>query len=354
MTETIIKHLMTRPLAPILKGSVEKDSENALKMMTVLDYYVQKYSLYKYINAVPNLFEQLFNFKSYATFQCYKYILEESLRRKLLKCDHCDFLSTYEITITHMALNHDRHVNIRFCQWCKRTDLKTHERFNNFQDCYSEYGKSNLDLAKGWHINKYLSINRRFYNVVCQIAEKLGVLIQRSRNSTRTVEENIETIELDDDDEEKNNDELFSDITLWRSPKTINLDALEELFKEAMHYFWTKNNTIIIDDDDDDDVVDDISAKEGHSKDQENSLHTLNNSIILTPPLRPIPILTQIPHPEPVTNDELTKLTSFVFSTINNIHDEKIKRQTLKRLGQVIIHASAEDMNTHFQMDGIL
>lgn len=398
MEQIIVKHLMTRPIAPIVMSSMEKEDEIALKVMIILDYYVQKCDLYGNISAVPNLFDQLFKFKSYASFQYYKYVLDDSLKKKLLKCEFCDLLSTYEITITHMALNHDKHLNVRYCQWCKKTDLKTHKRFKDFKRCYSKYGHNKFDLKKRWRINEYLGIIRRFYKIVSGVAKKLGVHIQRNENSTTTTDQKVVTIELDDDDDDDDNDDdddgdkLCSEISLWRSSKGINLDALAEMFQEAMKFFWTNiknelyqidnNNTITIDDEDD-------STQEYNPTCLEKSSNQTNMSMSLTPPLQPNSIITESHYPdkeqplnicnisnkleimtppilannidaqptqfvERVTATEMVKFKDFVASTINNIYDETIKRRTLKQIQQVLLQASAEDMSVHFQVDGFI
>lgn len=366
---------MKRPFASIVSSSSEKDNDIALKVMCVVDYYMEKHDLYRQINSVPKLMEQIFKFKSYAMFQYYKYALKKTLMRdRPLQCECCEFMGTYETTLEHMVLNHDRHKSARDCHWCGETELANHEATNTLNECYVKYSFRNR-----LRDDNCPSFIGHVYKLISKIALTLNVQTLRSATFMATM---IKTTAIADsiasDDDGISNEMIVSDLMFKRSPKRINLESLEKLFNEAMCYFRVpikrnhetevdmmmsriQNQPICHEFAIGDTMFDEKSIENETANNftmttvcTEPTLNSYNYqypvqkvmpqpSFTLTPPLRPNDVITQ-----PVTELELRNFTNFAGSTINNMYDETIKRRTMCQIQQILLQASADDMHIRF------
>lgn len=135
--DRITAHLPKRPFAPSLERSKEKNSEEALKVMCVDDYFIEQDSLYDRIIGQPKLLEQLMMFKSYRSSQYFHYdTIGIGIGNQLLKCKDCELVGPYGCILTHMAINHDMHIGLVHCAYCKRQKVATHMEEETFEDCY--------------------------------------------------------------------------------------------------------------------------------------------------------------------------------------------------------------------------
>lgn len=242
LRQTIMDHLMSRPIETIVVNSMEKDFDIALKMMCVIDWCVDKKDLYTEIKATPKLLDQLLRFRYFGSFQFREYQLKKSLlTNKLLQCESCEFTAPYKTTLEHMVLSHDLHKSALICQYCQTTRLREHEHNHTLDNCYMNY-----------QIRQQLNTNQpcppvivEFYTLIRNIAKKLGVNFKRydsfnACGNNRAQNNEIIEIDDDDDDEECNRVNNGPYIHQWignRTKKTIKLDVLDELFQEAMYYF---------------------------------------------------------------------------------------------------------------------
>lgn len=359
MNGKIIEHLMTRPISSIVINSMEKDNDIALKLMCIIDYYLEKHDLYPRISNVPKLLEQLLRLKSYGSFRYFKYVLKKSLLRdKLLQCDCCEFIAPYIVTLEHMVLNHNRHKSSTICQWCDRTDLNAHENCNTLNNCYMQYR-----IKNHLNVNEYPRVIDEFYNVLTKVAAKLDVLCNRTRFQSRNTY-SIETIELfDDDDDDISNEIHVTQPSVKASKKPLNINAVEKLFDEAMYFFnvptFTNSVVPVHTKTTNNRTVEPITAPIEYGNQSPMSSvssyyppHHMRSplpSFALTPPLRTSDLIAP-----PITLNEIRNFTNFAGSTLNNMYNESIKRKTLFQMQQILLQASAEDMNFRFQMDGLM
>lgn len=366
---------MKRPFAPIVSSSLEKDNDIALKVMCVVDHYVDKHDLYRHINAVPKLLEQIFRFRSYAMFQYYKYTMKKTLiKDRPLQCECCEFLGTYENTLEHMVLNHDRHKSARLCHYCGVKDLAMHDNENTLHECYVKYSIRNRLME-----DKCPSFIAEIFKLITKIAIRLNVQTIRAASFSATCQltTGIAT-GIADDDDEISNEIVITDLMFKRSPKRINLDVLEKLFSEAMDYFNVPLDSkreaklsMMVHRIPNDTICHEFGIDDRIFNEKTIDTESTNNfamtsvctepppnaynypypmqevlpppSFTLTPPLRPTDVITQ-----PVTEIELRNFTNFAGSTINNMHNETIKRRTMCQIQQILLQASADDMHVRF------
>lgn len=242
LRQTIMDHLMSRPIASIVVNSMEKDFDIALKMMCVIDFFVEKRDLYAEIKATPKLLDQLLRFRFFGSFKFREYQLKKSsLGNKLLQCESCEFTAPYITTLEHMVMSHDLHKSALICQYCQTTRLREHDENHTLDNCYLNY-----------QIRQQINTNHpcppvivEFYKLIRKIAAKLGVNVKRNDHfnacgNTRIPIEIIEIDDNDDDDDEeckRVNNEPFIHNRSYNTKKTIKLDVLDELFQEAMYFF---------------------------------------------------------------------------------------------------------------------
>lgn len=244
--QKIEDHLMNRPISSIVVNSLEKDSDIALKVMSVVDYLVEKNGLYTEIMATPKLLDQLLRFRYFGLFRFYEYKMKRSLvGAKLLQCESCEFIAPYITTMEHMVLSHNRHKSSNQCQWCQKTALRAHEKFHTLENCYMNY-KIKQQISSNYRCPDVIV---KFYSLINKIANKLGVRITRAESYKAHDNKTPIMIEIDDDDDDDNDvdddvinqdvpsHEMFLHGTTMKNKKTIDMHVLESMFREAMIYF---------------------------------------------------------------------------------------------------------------------
>lgn len=279
--QAIAQHLKKGLFAPIFEQSAEKTDPVALKMMCVVDYNVQCWNLYHRMQAVgPKLMRQLMQFRSYGTFKYYDYLVGSDIEKFVLKCKFCDLIGPYGYILTHMAINHDTHIGLKLCVYCKRIDLKQHFVNNSLDDCYAEYIRNN-DIEMDEDV---CDIVTAFYDTLKGLAAKFKIKTLRNYGFTgkgRQVSERLPRSYGSDIDR---NIKVIRVLTPSIKAKNISghVDALNHEFKRVMSFLYGGNNdsrmmqqatgansngcdqndTIVISDDSDDEV-DDSNVNEG-------------------------------------------------------------------------------------------
>lgn len=170
--QAIAQHLQKRPFAPIFVRSNEKDDHIALKFMCIIDYNVQRWSLYAQMNAAgPKLLAHLMQFNSYGTFKYYDYNVGHEIGKRVLKCKFCELIGAYGLILTHMAISHNTHIGLKVCSYCNRYDLKKHCEDNSLEECYAGYIRSN---EIQWDENVCNTVTN-FYDMLKKVSEKFNI-----------------------------------------------------------------------------------------------------------------------------------------------------------------------------------
>lgn len=172
-------HLLKRPFAPILEQSGDKTNPLALQLMCIIDYYMEESSLYSRIAQLqsPKLLVQLMKFHSFAAFKYYDYRANRIICNKILQCKFCDLHGSYPLILTHMAVNHNVHIGLKFCTYCNnRNELKTHFNDYSLDHCYKSYIRKH-EITKN---DEFCEIVTNFYGMIKKIAEKLFISVIRN------------------------------------------------------------------------------------------------------------------------------------------------------------------------------
>lgn len=243
LRQTILDHLMNRPIDSIVVNSMEKDFDIALKMMCVIDYCVEKRGLYNEIKQTPKLLEQLMRFKSFGSFKFFEYKLKKSLLvKKLLQCDICEFIGPYITTLEHMILSHDIHKSASVCLYCNTMRLRDHEQNRTLDNCYMNYQiRKQIDCNERWP-----AVIPFFYKLIRNIAKKLDVHIQRGEGFNACADKKNQNIviEIDDEDDDDDDDNEYNTmnpraivLAKSHSKKSMRFNVLDNMFQIAMQYF---------------------------------------------------------------------------------------------------------------------
>lgn len=232
MSEEILAHLMARPIASIVKLQ-NSESEEALKLMTVIDFMLEKSQLYAEILQYPKLLEQLLRFKSYDRFHYFEYKMKKvPFGQCLLICQCCEFTAPYATTLEHMVLNHGRHLSGEQCQWCQKSGIREHIDSNTLKQCYCDYADLN-QIKVNSHVIRLIG---DVFSQLRLLAVNLGVRTTRQASYRACISTGVETIVSDDIVD----DELSSEVVVTKPVvrnKSIKSAQLEKLFQEAMRFF---------------------------------------------------------------------------------------------------------------------
>lgn len=258
--DKIREHLEGRPIAPNLAACKEKDSVLALKLLCVIDYFIEKRKLNADIDAIPKMREQLLNWHSYESFRFYNYSASNWFTREILQCKRCEFIGPYLTTLIHMvsieislgsllckkkpninsivllvrisqAVNHDLHIGLKKCAWCSRMNFQEHIAQNTVQECYEMY------LAKEQiHNPDYPKVVVDFYDMIKTIAGALEVKICRKDSFAGIGYKSKDYLfDVDSDGDVDQSVTVFSMKRKYR--KEINTLELNKLFRKAMEHF---------------------------------------------------------------------------------------------------------------------
>lgn len=240
--QKLLNHLAMRPIGPIVEGSVEKQFDIALKVMTVIDYFAETHSIYPEVNQTPKLLYQLMQFRYFGSgFRFIEYKLKRVLvLKKLLKCEVCEFIGPYMRTLEHMVLSHDRHAAGAKCRFCMKTSLKDHELNNTFETCYMHY-RIREQINSNYQCPTVID---EFYTLIKKVATKWGVVTQRSdvfkASESKKASCVVDLCNGNDDDDEVqaiNSPVYMRSSNVYMTKKSINVRVLDTMFREAVIYF---------------------------------------------------------------------------------------------------------------------
>lgn len=176
----IASYLRTRPIAPILEQSNEKENLIALKVMYILDYETERIKLYERMQSVNSntLLTQLMQFHTFQSFKFYDYIVKRELKQYVLRCTMCGLLGPYASILSHMAINHDVHIGLKMCLFCDRVELQKHFDNNSLERCYRNYLREQLINEE----TNVCQIMTDFYDMLRKISEKFSIITIRNHN----------------------------------------------------------------------------------------------------------------------------------------------------------------------------
>lgn len=178
MNSKLKEFLKTRKIAPIVAKSAERDNEMALKVMCVFDHFLEKSGLFSHLEKQPKLFNQLLNFKSFASFNYWKYFKPQKFNKEyVLVCRVCKLVGPYYLILSHMATTHNTHVGCKKCVWCNDVDIRTHIDNNTLERCYNQY-LLQQNIVENAIVSNVIV---KFYGIILDIAKSLGVLHCRDR-----------------------------------------------------------------------------------------------------------------------------------------------------------------------------
>lgn len=175
----ITKHLMTRPIYPILENSSEKDDFTALQFMCIVDFYATHYvKLYDRIEEVqqPKLLGQLLQFSEFGKFKYFHYAMPKQYGNCALQCKYCPLVGPCGCILSHMAISHSVHTALKNCIFCNTEMLETHTD-TSLTKCYSNYVERN-DI----HVNEEVyKIIANFYEMMKKLSQILNICLTRRK-----------------------------------------------------------------------------------------------------------------------------------------------------------------------------
>lgn len=362
--KTVIEHLKSRPMKSVVRTSMELESDVALKVMCVLDYYLDHRSLYSRIQNEPKLLEQLIRFNSFASFRYFKYCNKQKYRLNgtLLQCEHCELIGTSVDVLEHMVLNHGHHKSTEHCFWCgdSKSKIQSHIESNTLEKCYQNY-LENLNL----HLDhKCPTVIGDFYKLIRQIANELGVLSKR-RYYNATFLEKTETISIDDDD-----DDLCETIQVekprFRTPKSIHLNKLDNMFRKAMKYFdvlhYLESPNMVPEatrgppvleshKDHQNQPVSEISPltpQMSQTEPQISPMMSTGGPAPRTSPMFQAPPMIPMP-PTPPEMSRTIKIFNHISTEIISMNSETNRRETLDQIRKILLVMKAKDLDELFK-----
>lgn len=231
MNSKLTEHLQERDIAKILAQSTEKNDEVALKLMCIIDHALLKRNFYTKMKTEPKLIHQIIGFKSFCSFNFWKYIKPQKFPSDyVLECSKCKLIGPYYLILSHMATTHNFHVGSNKCLYCKHVDTKVHIEDNTLQHCYEGYLKKN-----GIENTSYPVVIVEVYEMLQELARILGVLHTRTDVYTAKGRKRKENWFGFDEGGDINETVLVFE----NSTKTpIDLNKLDTLFKRVIEDFY--------------------------------------------------------------------------------------------------------------------
>lgn len=179
----IATYLRSRPIAPILEQSNEKENLIALKFMYCLNYEIEQNKLYDRMQNANSdaLMMKLMEFKSFKSFLFYEYTVKQELDRFALLCTVCGLLGPYRCILSHMAINHNTHTGSKMCLYCDGIELQKHFDENSLKQCYRNYSREqNINESD----RSVCKVVKEFYDLLKEISVKFSLITTRSQQFT--------------------------------------------------------------------------------------------------------------------------------------------------------------------------
>lgn len=244
----IVEHLRGRPIAEIFEQSNEKDNIVALKLMCILDFYMEHLNFYAKIEATnPNLLGLLLQFSSFASFKYYDYVVPKAIGTRVLRCKFCDLVGSYALILTHMALNHNAHIGIKTCLYCQRVELEKHFVENSLDQCYQKYIQRSEWNDQKLGVN-VLEIVANFYLMLRKLSKKFDACSIRHKQYTGLGYKAVEKLTHNYGDDFPNECMVFKQPKARKNLKDVSTSiGLDIEFNRAMnHFYGTGDNNIMM------------------------------------------------------------------------------------------------------------
>lgn len=264
LVEKMREHLEKCSFAPILENSKEKYDVKAVKLMFVVDFFMTEHNLYEKINPHPKMLNELLQFNSYGSFKYYGCQVNRRIDNRLLKCTFCELIGPYALVITHIAINHNAHISLKQCAYCKRDNLISHVTNNSLDTCYNNYlQKHGVNVTD----DNVSNIVVEFYTFLRNLAKQLDVLSLRSSTFSG----------IGNQSNEKLNHNIRNFPTMVKvfkqkgSKKVVNNDKLDRIFERVVEFTFGGNGISRLMKRKIEDDVDIMSISS--DEDDENDLH---------------------------------------------------------------------------------
>lgn len=370
MHQQIINHLSSRPFAPILQLQLMYGENTiALKLMCVVDYFLEIKNLYPKILSQPKLLEQLLRFNDYEHFHYFEYRLPNfPYADWILGCQCCEFIAPYKYTLEHMVLSHGRHLSAELCQWCGQHELRDHTQTDTLSQCFHNYYYKKMGSYAGADLNVLIKI---VFTQIRSLAVKLGVRTYRNNHylaSKTMAKEVLATGGIDDADISK---EVYVTKVAIRVSKTIKLNQLDALFEKAMHYFGITVRNVQHSPIDRTAAIDRASASRSMFESDETGrdIHSvpMMRSSAQTPDTQQMPQIPELQMkssppsstssfqlassssssaPYNVHSHEIMNLAGFLTSALTNMRNESIRKRAAIKIQQSILQFANEDLQS--------
>lgn len=363
--QKVIEHLMPRPIASV-RTPKESDSDVALKLMFVLDYYLDHRSLYPRIITEPKLLEQLLRFNNFQSFKYYRYCNTHKFRSKemLLKCEQCELIGRSEDVLEHMVMSHGLHKSTELCYWCGDATMQSHIDSNTLEGCHRNYLENN-GIRPDYQC---LSVIEDFYKLIREIAFALGVLIRRKYYNA-TFSKATETIAIDNSDDDDICETVHVTKPRIRIGKTIRLDKLDEMFREAKIYFEELNYL------EQRNIVSEVTKAPPvmNSQKEPQNQQMMDLAVQIPQVLECLPeseMSPNMPTGGPVAQSapmflaspmvlmpsappemvQTMKIASCISKEIINMYSEDNRREALQQIHQILMKVKAKDLAEHLEL----
>lgn len=171
----LYQYLKVRPIGAILENFPQQRCERALKLLCIVDQYIDDRNLYVELEKRPKMMSELMQF-DYCIFKYFDYQIIKRTEDCLLKCRYCGIVATYALILTHTAIRHNVHLGLNMCEYCKMVELSAHNQ-HQFNACYGNYIKMNK-IEKNVVEN---AIVAEFHVALKKVAREIGVVVHRNR-----------------------------------------------------------------------------------------------------------------------------------------------------------------------------
>lgn len=242
--DRISTHLRGRPIAQIYEQCNEKDDIKALKLLCILDFKLEQLGLYTKINATnPKLLKLLMGFHTFASFKYYDYAVKKEIGTRILRCKFCDLVGPYARILSHMAMNHNTHIGVKICDYCKRVDLEKHFEDNTLEQCYQNYIQRYKWEDHEWNEN-VCEIVTKFFWMLKKLADKFNASSVRQKSFTGRGYSSVERLS------QNYGDDFPNECLVFKQPAKKNLKnfttsiAFDIEFKQIMSHFCSETDNV--------------------------------------------------------------------------------------------------------------
>lgn len=235
----IAQHLQKRPFVRIFENSREKNNINALKLMCILDFHTEHSGLYAKIgqSSLPKLQSNLLQFREFHKFKYYNYRVDPRIRDRVLQCKFCELIGPYTYILTHMTINHNVHMGLKMCVYCKHKELNIHFNDRSIEMCYQRYLQRH-EIVESTIDKNVCEIVGDFYRMLKVLSKQLNTYCSRDHRFTGHGHRRVE--KLNDD----YGNDFPREVTVFRqnNDTTLHSSSLDQEFKRIISILYGGNN----------------------------------------------------------------------------------------------------------------